>query len=188
MGGSTPFSFTKNYLLSSLTSPAPAPLTFSTDTVFLHTFTDSWINETSTNTSSVGLTFELTFVSTTNFTIKTTTKYHAKIETLNLMVFIYNKADFENMYIKLEYAFLTFLGLPTGTGSQLTNYYTASFLPSINNFMYGISAFEFKNYKNVGFDFSLSSVITGNQYTVVLKNLRTSSSIPRLDIVILVVK
>jgi len=57
-----------------------------------------------------------------------------------IQVFIYNKLDFDNLYVKINHAQIIFNNLPTGS-STLTRIYTAPYTVASGKFFYGICSF-----------------------------------------------
>jgi len=142
------------------TLASPAPLVLSpTDTVFYSFF---W------------LIFRLTFKKTKffddfllssqlvsewliqlSFGVQLKAKYAVAIDTLNdgfITVFIYNKLDFQNLYIRLDYKVITYSNLVLGSGSNIVQTYTASFIPaSTDNILFGFNGMEHSGYPTIGF-------------------------------------
>jgi hypothetical protein len=57
-----------------------------------------------------------------------------------IQVFIYNKIDFDNLYVKIDHTQIVFNNLPTGS-STLTGIYTAPYTVATGKLFYGICGF-----------------------------------------------
>lgn len=70
---------------------------------------------------------------------------------MGLMLFIYNKNDFQNLRVNFYYQDFTFINLAAPTGSKLFDFYTIPILstPPLsftnNSFLFGINGIELTN-------------------------------------------
>lgn len=164
----------------------PAPLALSIDTIFIHTFPYAQITSKTTPLDS---SFQLNFVfkvnSATNFSLTINAKYPVSIQEFEIKVFMYNKADFDGLYVRIDYQTVGFGSLLVGSGSVVTGTYTASFVVDSGQIFYGISTFEFSKYEVLGFEFVIDPTHVGMDYTIRLKNLQAASSVPHLEIAVL---
>ena len=131
------------FSVSSLASPAP--LLLSADTVFIHSLT--WFHLTSTKSvldDSFELRIAFRVVSSSEFGVQVYAKYPVQVDQVDfasVTVFIYNKLDFSNLYIVMDYKVITFINLAVGS-SSISMIYTATYIPATtNSIVYGINGF-----------------------------------------------
>ena len=146
------------------------------------------ISTLATLNNSFELTIAFRVVNSTQFGLQLKAKYPITIDTYDdgsVRVFIYNKLDFQNLYIRLDYQVITFASLLAGAGSQIIKTYTTLFNPnSTNNILFGFNGMELNGYAKFGFKFAIDPVSVGTSYTVTLTNMFTTSAIPRLDLML----
>jgi hypothetical protein len=106
-------------------------------------------------TNSFELRVSFRVVNSTQFAVRLTAKYPVDIDTLNdgsVRVFIYNRTDFQNLYIRLDYKVFSYFNLAAINGSSIVKIYTAPFNPlSTNSIVFGFNGMEFHGYPTVGF-------------------------------------
>lgn len=84
--------------------------------------------------------------------MKLSTKYSVTLNQFQVKVFIYNKEDFDNLYVKIYQQSFTFSNLAIGVGSNIIQSYTAPYVPaSTTNILFGIQGFDFSLYESTGF-------------------------------------
>ena len=167
------------------------PLTLSPiDTVFVHSLVNFRLVSslwTPNNSFEVKIGFRV--VNSTRFALQIKPEYPIELDTYDdgsVRVFIYNRLDFQNMYIRMDYQVITFANLLVGTGSNLVRTYTALFNTiTTDSILFGWNGMEFDGYANIGFEFSINPVPIGTSYSITLLNRYTTSAIPRLDLMVL---
>lgn len=59
-----------------------------------------------------------------------------------MKAFIYNKADFDTLFVKIDHQRFSYSGLALGIGSSLTQSYTAPFIPALTtDIFFGMQGF-----------------------------------------------
>ena len=73
-------------------------------------------------------------------------------ESSHVTFFIYNKRDFDSIYVKMNYQVISFSNLPMGSTSSVDKTYTASFTPiSTDQIVFGMNGLELNGYSSFGF-------------------------------------
>ena len=126
-----------------MVSTVPYPVALSTDTVFIHSLVSFRLVSMKTIlNNSIELTVGFRVVNSTQFALQLKAKYPIGIDTLNdgsVRVFIYNKLDFQAMYIRMDYQILTFSNL-SPTVTQINQVYTTlSNSSNPNSILFGIN-------------------------------------------------
>jgi len=132
----------------------PAPINLSlTDTVFIHALTDVKLVSTKTPLdNSFEVTYSYRVINTNDFAVKISAKYPVTLSQFQVKVFIYNKADFDSLYIKIYHQSFTFSNLAIGVGANIIQSYTAPYVPaSTTDVLFGIQGFDFSLYESTGF-------------------------------------
>ncbi len=145
--------------------------------MFIYSFPRARINS---NKAILDDSFQLNFVfnvvSITNFTVELHAKYPVSVEQFEIKLFIYNKADFTALYVKIDHTIMTYSNL--AAGASLSQIYTSLFAAPSSQVMFGICGFEFSDYTDVGFDFVIDTVTLGTTHAIELNNTFMTSAIP----------
>ena len=73
--------------------------------------------------------------------LRISAKYDIIIDLLQIKVFIYNKTQFDSLYVNLQHQVITFANLPFGLGSQVVDIFTANYMPPSTYILFGICGF-----------------------------------------------
>ncbi len=129
------------------------------------------------------LNFEFNVISITNFTVELHAKYPLSVKEFEIKLFIYNKADFTALYVKIDYTIFTYSNI--AAGSSLSKIYTSIFAAPSSQIMFGICGFDFAQYSDIGFDFKIDTATLATTHTIDLNNTFISSNIPSLQLMVL---
>lgn len=75
---------------------------------------------------------------------------------------------------------MTFDSLLAQSGFALISYYTPSLSPAADSILYGLSGFDFSGYDRLGWEISITTIVSTNHYRLTLTNLISTSAIPKI--------
>lgn len=160
----------KEFIYNVNTLSGTVSLPISTDTVFIHSLTFFHLTSLkSIKDNSFELTVTFRVVSANLFGLRLNAKYPVAVDELGkagISVFIYNKVVFNNLYIKIDYQIVTFTNLASSDRPLI---YTSLYTPTtVNSLVFGLNGMDLSGDPELGFNFLLNPLPTGNDYTFTL--------------------